>query len=225
MVSKASTALVPSNGSSSIDVRRLVQRTLGASDEAIAKSEGVSVEVVKKSIRRAEIYRESNSLDAVNLAVGHTVMELSVDVKQALRRGLVAKKAVKRYVRRKGKLHERMISVPDHDTQLQAADTYKGLVEALQPKGSKINVNANASATASAAAFSEANYQPGVEEMIDKIRSKVETQNTLPRELGTIKDDEADIIEGDPDDVSADPEDGASDEEEPTVTEAAEAGL
>ena len=224
MASKPSTALVPSNGALSPHVRRLIQKTLGASEEAIAKAEGISVAVVKKSIQTAEIYREQHSLDSVNLVVGQTVMGVSVDAQAALRGGLRAKKIVKRWVRRKGKPYERATLVPDHETQLAAVGEFRGLVEAIQPKGSKVNVNATANATANAAAFSEANYQPGVEEMIDKIRSNVERQNSVPRELGTIKDDEADIIEGDPDDVSADSGDGAPEEaeQEAQPTEAAE---
>ena len=222
MASKANTALVPSSSAIGPHIRRLIQKTLGATDEAISKAEGVSVEVVKRSIRVAEIYREEHSLDAVNLVVGQTVTGLSVDVQKALRNSLQAKKGVKRYVRRKGKVHERMVQVADHETQLKAVGEYRGLVLAIQPKGGGVNVTNNATATANAAAFSEANYQPGVEEMIDKIRSKVEQQNTVPRELGTIKDDDADIIEGDPSDVSADSEDGASDEEEQRPPEPAE---
>jgi hypothetical protein len=225
MASKSQTGLVPYNGSiSSEHIVRYIQKTLGATDEAIAKAEGVSVEVVKRSIRKTEIYRETNSLDAVNLAIGHQIMDLTVDAKTAIRSGMKAHKYVKRYVRRKGKLQERFIRTPDHEIQLAAVGEFRGLVEAIQPKGTKINnnVNASASATAAASSFSEASYQPGVEEMIDKIRSKVDEQNRVPRELGTIKDDDADIIEGDPEDIeSAETSDGALGEEEevqPPVT-------
>lgn len=220
-----SQALVPAkdakDGKVSIHLRRLIQQTMGATPEAIAKAEGVSFESIKRSIVQAEVYRERNSLEFANLAVGHIAVSLSEDVSNSLRSALKAKKTIKKFVRRNGSLHEQSVTVVDHETQLSAVSEYRGLVQAIQPKGGNINVNAAANAEAKASSFSEASYQPGVEEMIDKIRSKVEEQNSRPRELATIKDDEADIIEGEPDSVSTDEEESLDEEggsDEPVET-------
>src|ERR1039458_4920187 len=79
--------------------------------------------------------------------------------------------------------------VQDFVTQLKAGELVKGFVEAVQPKatGSKTEVNVNASANS--ANFNEAAYQPGFEELIDSISSRVKKQNDQPREVGTTTDD------------------------------------
>jgi hypothetical protein len=219
-----STALVPAKPRDfNTHFRRLIQKTMGATNESIAKAEGVSIVQIEKSIRIAEIYREQNSLDAANVAVGNIAVELASDVKSAIRTGLRATKVSKRFRRKNGELQEYSVTTPDHDIQLKAVDHYKGLIEAIQPKGTKVNVNASANAAASASAFSESSYQPGVEEAIDRIRSKVEQANVGPRELATIKDDDADIIEGEVvDGESADEEEGSSSGERDDSGESAE---
>ncbi len=214
-----STALVPSRAQRGADfqvhIQRLIKKTAGATIEQIAAAEGVKVETVRKSIALAECYRESNSLEYANMAVGHIAVSLSPDVQQSLRSALHAKKTVKKFTRRNGQLFERSATVPDHETQLSAVGQYRGLIESIQPKGGKISVNATANAQASAAALSDANYQPGAEEKIDQIRRQLEEAVQKPRELATIKDDDADILEGDPSDVSADDSDSPEEESEP----------
>ena len=58
----------------------------------------------------------------------------------------------------------------------------------------------NVNASANAANFNEAAYQPGFEELIDSISSRVKKQNELPREVGTTTDDVVLIADGDVED-------------------------
>jgi hypothetical protein len=209
-------ALAP-KGPIDIHLRRLIAQRMGASIQEIADAEKISITTVQNSIKAAEMYREVHSLDFTNMEISKTVTQVLPDTGKAIVRGLRAKKTIKTYRRRNNRLEESFRTVHDIETQLEAVGKVTALAEVVQPKGAKVNVSANASAQASAAAFSDANYQPGVEEKIDRIRQKIEQARTRPRELATIKDDEADIIEGEVEDVSA--ESGAVLDEEGTQSE------
>jgi hypothetical protein len=174
----------PAPDAQPIDFQRLIRRKLGVTAKEIALADGVSEEVVSSSINAAQLYLETHSLEYCNASVAGIVTDVSKEVRLALKRGLTA-------TTRKKNKWGRTVLLHDHKTQLNAVGQVTGLVEAIQPKGKGIVVNTSAAAnsTSQAAGFSEENYQPGFEELIDSIRAKVERQNLVPREVSTTVDD------------------------------------
>jgi hypothetical protein len=172
-----------------IHFSRLIRSRLGAKPSEIAAQDGVPEEAIIQSIKSAEMYVEVNSLNFSNHSVFSGINKTMPPTTDMILRALKAKKEVG-----EGKSKKK---VHDFATQLKAGELVKGFVEAVQPKATKggdTNVNVNASANA--ANFNEAAYQPGFEELIDSISSKVKKQNELPREVGTTNDDVVLIGEG-----------------------------
>ena len=181
MANKAITRVSPD--AQPIDFQRLIRRKMGASAKDISAADGVTEAAVLESINVAELYMSLHSLEHANAAVVGIVKDTANETQKTLRRGLNAKKKSRNKWGR---------TVVEHDipTQLKAVGQFTAMVEAIQPKGGKgITVNANAAANAQATTFSEENYQPGFEELIDTIRSKVARQNLVPREVSTTTDD------------------------------------
>lgn len=197
-----------------IDFQRLIRRKLGATTKEIAVADGITEKAALASVNAAEIYLDLHSLEHVNAAVGRIVQNSAEKTQKTLHRSLEAKLRTRD---KKGRVHIE----EDFSTQLRAVGEFTSMVEAIQPKGGKgVTVNANSTANAQATAFSEENYQPGFEELIDTIRTKVERQNLIPREVGTTTDDVV-LDGGELEENSA--EDPSSDNEEAELDDSAEA--
>lgn len=175
----------------SLQFQRWLRHKCGATVEEIAKTDGVDVKYVRQAIDAAEVYHRTHSLEMVNTSVGGAIQAVMPEVTKTLKRGLTSKK------RRKA-ANGRMITEHDMTIQLKTVGEVRGLVESIQPKGNKggdVNVNTTNQTAIGVRAFSEDTYQPGVEERIDAIRSRVTQQNLLPREVGTPDDPDAEIEE------------------------------
>lgn len=196
-------------GTNPVHFQRLIRRKMGATIKDIAHADRISERAVAESVNAAEIYLNLHSLEYVNASVGSIVSEVRNEAKLALKNGLTAKK------KEKDKKSGRVVTKNDLPMQMRALSEMTGMVEAIQPKAGKgvvVNANAAANAAAGATTFSEENYQPGFEEIIDTIRAKVERQNLVPREVSTTTDDV--ILEGELED-SAEETDSRDEDDEP----------
>jgi hypothetical protein len=189
-----------------VHFERLIRRKMGASIKDIAIADKVSEKAIAESIGAAELYLGTHSLEHANAAVAGIVTSAAKEAKLALHNGLTAK------VKKRNKRTGHITIHNDLDLQMRALGHLTGLTEAIQPKGGKgVVVNASAAAQAGASSFSEQNYQAGYEEVIDRIRDKVERQNLVPRVVSTTTDDV--ILEAELDDSREEPDSRNEDDE------------
>lgn len=158
---------------------RFLKREAGNTELDIAKSEGVSVQTVRHSLRAVETYRNANSGIEMDLAVRSVVIETAPRFKQTISRLLDAQEFVTMKDPKTGK--DKVFEVDDKTTQTEAARVYKELVIGLQPKQAPVEVNVNQ--TTQIANLSKAET---TEERLRRLRAKAAEANLLPPEVAAV---------------------------------------
>ena len=163
---------------------------------AIAKSEGVSVQVVKRSISEVDRYYKMNATPQVDVAVRSLIRSASVLAEGSLGGLLLAEELVEMKDPRTGKT--KVVKRIDKTTRLEANRIVKDLIVAIQPKGPAVELNVNQ--TNQVANLSSAET---TEERFKRLREKAQQFNQLPPETAGV-----------PEHIDRDEDDGDEDEED-----------
>lgn len=119
------------------DKDRYLLSRRGWTTEALAGRENVKEDVIKASIERYQIYRDSLAVDEQDLAIAEMTSALMPQVQKVLTDAMKAEHTVnvgkgQRVIMRK---------VADHATRMEATKTVKSFIETGRPKGGGIVVN------------------------------------------------------------------------------------
>jgi hypothetical protein len=172
--------------------------------KAIAKSEGVSIDTVKASVRQIEIYNNQNGTGQVDLRINESIMRIMPKFEEGMGGLLTATELVEVPDGNTGK--NKVVKQEDKTTRLEASRIVKDIIVAKQPKVPMVEVNNNQ--TNQVAVLSTAETQ---EERMDRLRKKAAEANLLPAEVAAVpgyldRDEE-------PDEAGDDEEEGEDDEE------------
>jgi hypothetical protein len=156
----------------------------GETIESIAEADGVTEQVVRRSIATARLYRERNTADQANQAIVSVLLDEVTSLKRTLHDALNAE-----VVYEKG---GKTVKEPDHSTRVNAGRLYKDLAQTVQPKSDnstkiQVGVGINQGRVATGAYV-------GMEDRLREIRQK-RTQNVLP-EAKTVRTMELDGATG-----------------------------
>jgi hypothetical protein len=146
---------------------------------AIAKSEGVSVDAVRRSIVSVESYRNMNSSLQMELAVRSIVIQNTPKLTATISSLLDATELVSVPNPNNGK--QKIVLRADKTTRLEAGRLMKDLIIGLQPKGAPVEVNVNQ--TNQVANLSSAET---TEERFARLRKQAEAHNLLPPEVSGV---------------------------------------
>lgn len=105
----------------------------GWTAEQLAARENVKEPVIKDSIMRYQLYRDSLNIDAQDLSIAEMTQRLMPGAEKVLAGAMQAKRTIY-----SGK---RARQVVDHDTRIRGVETLKSFMEAVRPKGGGININ------------------------------------------------------------------------------------
>jgi len=175
---------------------RFLRYDRGEKQEEIAKSEGVSVKAVEKSIAMVRFHRGLNTQQNLNTAVVGMLMGNLGRADQTLRKMFGAKNYIEH---KQPDGSTKLVPIDDTKVQLQALEIYGKFVESVQPKASGMNLKIQQN-NANQATMTNAR-SGGFEEVLHGIIGDVKAHNQLPYET-------ADVID-------AEDEDGEDEEDEP----------
>jgi hypothetical protein len=147
--------------------------------KAVAKSEGVSMETIKDSVRKMQSYQEQNKTFHVDLRINESIMKVMPAFEDSVVGLLTATELVEVNDITTGK--KKVIKQDDKTTRLEASRIVKDIIVSKQPKGpvAEINVNqTNQVANLSAAETTE--------ERMDRLRKKAAEENLLPAETAAV---------------------------------------
>ena len=169
---------------------------------AIAKSEGVSVETVKDSVRQVQIYNRQNSSGMVELRMNESMLRVMPSFENSMVGLLEATELVEVNDAKTGT--KKVVTQEDKTTRLEASRIVKDIIVAKQPKAplvenhlSQTNQVANLSACET------------TEERMDRLRKKAAEENLLPAEVAAVPG----YLDRDEDPDDDDSEEGEEDEE------------
>lgn len=193
------TARVEANPGLVLDQARHYMRFLrverGEKPAAVAKSEGVTVRAIEKSIRTVELQRGIYTQSSLNMALIGMLLGKVAKADRTFDRMLEAKD----YIEKKNvDGSTEFIPVDDKATQIRALEVLGKYAESMQPKGGGVSVkvqqnNANqANATTSGTG--------GYESMLHRIIKESQQHNQLPSETADVIDAEEFGAEDDEDD-------------------------
>lgn len=165
-------------------LRFLKAQAVGGSEDAaataIAKSERVSVETVKKSIREVDAFRQRNDRAQFDLALRDLVISVVPQAKETLHGLLAATELVEIKDHKTGKVSVR--EMDDKTTRLEAVRVVNSLVNTLQPKVPMIAQTIEQhNQTAQLNTGTETN-----EERMRRLRQKAQEHNLLPPEVAGV---------------------------------------
>lgn len=180
-----------------LDQARHYMRYLRSRDEKpadIARSEGVTIRAIEKSIRTVEIQQALYTQTNLNVAVLGMLMKKVNKVEGTFDRMFDAKDYIEQ---RNPDGSTVLIPVDDKSVQLEALKIFGSYISAQQPKsaGVSLNVQQNNANQANAVSTGKGGY----EEMLHQIVKEANTHNQLPSETADVIDDE-DFSEEDDDD-------------------------
>lgn len=115
------------------DKNRYLLSRRGWTPEQLAGRENVKETVIKDSIARYQLYRDSLAIDEQDLHIAEMTQRLMPGAEKVLVGAMAAKRTV--YVGKRAR------QVVDHDTRIKAVETIKSLMETGRPKGGGININ------------------------------------------------------------------------------------
>ena len=147
--------------------------------KAIAKSEGVSVETVKASVRQIETFNARNDDGQVTLAMNEAVINMMPKFQESIVGLLGATELVEVPDGNTGK--NKVVKQDDKTTRLEASRIVKDIIVAKQPKVPMVEVNNNQ--TNQVAVLSTAETQ---EERMDRLRKRAAAENLLPAEVAAV---------------------------------------
>lgn len=174
---------------------RYLRYDQGEKQEEIAKSEGVSVKAIEKSIAMVRFHRGLNTQQNLNVAVVGMLMGNLGRADQTLKRLFAAKNYIEH---KQADGSTQLVPVDDAKVQLQALEIYGKFVDSMQPKAGGMNLKIQQN-NANQATMTNAR-SGGFEEVLHGIIGNVKAHNELPYET-------ADVID-------AEEEDGEDEEEE-----------
>lgn len=190
---------------------RFLKNEANMSVAQIAKSEGVSVQAVKDSIRMVERYRARNSAVQMEFEVRDLVVSMIPRAKRTLRGLLDATEQVEMVDPRTSQ--KRLVSRPDKTTRVEGMRLVADLIGKLQPKAPLTEVNVNQ--TNQVANLSSAETP---EERFRRLRKQQQQFNALPPEVAGVptvidrgvaeEDDEDEEGEGEEEGEEEEPEEG-----------------
>lgn len=148
-----------------------------AAARAVAKSEHISVETAKRSIRHVEIYRKKNERVEFDLAIRDLVISVVPQAKETLSGLLAATELVEVTDNKTGK--KRVQKMEDKTTRLEALRVVKELVAVQQPKAPLVEQNIQQNQNTQVAAIGNGET---FEERMRRLREKARAANMLPPE-------------------------------------------
>ncbi len=147
--------------------------------KAIAKSESVSVQTVKDSVRQIQSYKEQNATGNVELRINESIMRVMPAFQASMVGLLEATELVEVPDGNTGK--NKIVKHIDKTTRLEASRIVKDIIVAKQPKAPIAEVNVNQ--TNQVATLSTAETQ---EERMDRLRKRAAEENLLPAETAAV---------------------------------------
>ncbi len=160
----------------------------------VARSEGVTIRAIDKSIQLVKNQRGVYTQQNMNTAMVGMLLNTLAKVAEALERGLNAEQ----YLERKsadGSID--YMPVPDKTAQLEAMRVFGSYFASMQAKGGGISVKVQQNNANQASAV--ATGRGGYEEMLHQVIKEANTHNLLPAATADVIDDE-DYSEEDDDD-------------------------
>lgn len=173
---------IPKNRTSLADPRHLMRylkQQANIDMPTIAKSEGVSVETIRRSVFMVDSYRKRNSAPEMEFAIRDFVISAVPQAKATLNSLLTATELVEMPNIRTGQ--KTIVKREDKTTRLEALRLTKDLMVGLQPKGPPVEVNV--SQTNQVANMSAAET---VEERFARLRQQAQKHNLLPPEVAGV---------------------------------------
>ena len=177
---------------------RYLRHDQGETSEDIARTEGVSIKAIERSLQLVRMHRAIHSAPGLNVAVIGMLQHNVDHASAALGRRLNAKEF---YEHKFPDGHTEMVEIEDRKTQLRALEIFGRYVESVQPKapGNVVKIQQN-----------NANVTPepevrsgGFEEVLHGIIGRVREANQLPYKT-------ADVVESEEEEGE---EEGEEDEE------------
>ena len=152
---------------------RFLKAKSGTDPADIAKSEKVSIQAVKDSIKKYEAYTSFNSDGQMQLAVRDLIISTIPQAKQTIQ-GLLTSTTVVRRKNKKTGLEEDVV-VDDKTTQLEAMRVVTGLITTTQPKGPAVAVNVQQNNQTAVLSSAET-----TEERMRRLKAQAAQHNLLP---------------------------------------------
>lgn len=146
---------------------------------AIAKSEGVSRETIKQSVRQAEMYTKQNERHQVDLSINNAIRSVMPRFEESMAGLLLATELVE--VKDANTGRTKVVREVDKTTRLEANRIVKDIIVGTQPKGPIAEVNVNQ--TTQVANLSSAET---TEERMDRLRKKAAEANLIPAEIAAV---------------------------------------
>jgi glycine cleavage system H lipoate-binding protein len=181
-------------------MRHLKFQAMSGSDaekyEALAKSEKVSIQAVRDSVRMVETYRVQNTNVEMELAIRNLVISAVPKAKETLDGLLEAMELVEISDPVTGK--KKHIKRPDKTTRIEAMKIVTDLVSKVQPKGPLVEVN-----NTNKVQIANLSAAETTEERLRRLRKQAEEHNQLPPEVAAVPmtiDRDYEPDEGDEDD-------------------------
>jgi hypothetical protein len=147
--------------------------------KAIAKSESVSVQTVKDSVRHIQMYKEQGANSQVELQMNHSLIKIMPAFEDGMVGLLTATELVEVNDAKTGT--KKVVKQDDKTTRLEASRIVKDIIVAKQPKAPIAEVNVNQ--TNQVANLSTAET---TEERMDRLRAKAAAENLLPAEVTAV---------------------------------------
>lgn len=119
------------------DKERYLLSRRGWTTEQLASRENVKETVIKDSIARYQLYRDSLAIDEQDLHIAEMTSRLMPGAEKVLAGAMKAERVM--IVTKGGKSTTK--KVVDHDTRIKAVETVKSFMETVRPKGGGININ------------------------------------------------------------------------------------
>jgi hypothetical protein len=170
---------------------------------AIAKSEGVSKDTIKTSIRQIQMYNSQNETGRVDLRLNESILKVMPAFESSMVGLLEATELVEVNDAKTGT--KKIITQDDKTTRLEASRIVKDIIVAKQPKGPLVENNVTNNNKMQVANLSTAET---TEERMDRLRKRAAEENLLPAEIaavpGYLDRDEEKPEEGDEDDEEDD---------------------
>ena len=170
-----------------VHLQRYIRHKAGKTTQEIADEDGVKVQTVNDSIVRVDAYRATHTVEYLNESMIAVVMDADKHIRSAITGGLQAMTK-----------DDRGRPKPDHQTRGKILETVAKIVQTVQPRpAGGINLKVNQQSVMAGQPASpppEAGFV-GYEERLRIIRRKIDQHNLLPSEVGTVRDDDAEIEE------------------------------
>jgi hypothetical protein len=175
---------------------------------AIAKSEGVSKDTVKSSVRQIEMYNRQNETGRVDLRLNESILKVMPAWEEGMAGLLMATELIEVPDGNTG--NKKVVKQDDKTTRLEASRIVKDIIVAKQPKGPMVEVN-NTQTNQVATLSTAETY----EERLVRLRKQIDQENSRPAEVIGMPAllDKNDSLAESYDDVEDEDESGEDEEE------------